>query len=114
MLFAGLILGLSIAVFAFSRSYALSIVMVIIIGIGQTGHGSMGIILVQHVADKEHLGRALSILQMCQAFAGLGTFFVGIIVQLAGAPWTTGVLGLILTLTAVSSLLFVTGLRKLD
>jgi MFS family permease len=114
MLLAGLILGLSITVFAFSRSYALSIVTVIIIGIGQTGHGSMAAILVQHMADKEHLGRTLSILQMCNAFAGLGTFFVGIIIQFAGAPWTIGVLGLILVLTAVSSLLFIPALRKLD
>jgi MFS family permease len=114
MLVAGLILGLSIMVFAFSRSYALSIVMVIIIGIGQTGHGSMGSILVQHLADREHLGRALSIFQMCNAFASLATFLVGIIVQFAGAPWTVGILGSVLVLTSLASLLFLTGLRKLD
>lgn len=114
MLLAGLILGSGITFFAFSRSYALSIVMMIIIGVGQTGHGSMGSILVQHLADKEHLGRSLSILQMCNAFAGLGVFLVGIIVQFAGAPWTMGILGLVLVLTSLSSFLFIPGLRKLD
>ena len=114
MVFAGLILGLSLTVFAVSQSYVLSIVMMIIIGIGQTGHMKMGMILVQYLADKEHLGRAMSILQMCAAFASLSTFIVGIIAKFAGAPRTLVVLGLILMLVAVSSFFFLTRLRKLD
>ena len=45
----------------------------------------LGTILIQTLTDSEYLGRAISILQMCQASANLGTFFVGIIAQFAGA-----------------------------
>jgi MFS family permease len=114
MLLAGLIFGLSISIFAFSQSYALSIVMMIFIGIGQTGHGNMGTILIQHLAEKEHLGRSMSIYFMCNALANLGTFFVGIIAQFIGAPWTIGVMGLVLIFVSFCGLLFVPRLRKLD
>jgi MFS family permease len=114
MLLAGLNLGLALMVFAFSRSYALSIGMMVLMGIGQSGHSNMGMILVQSLADKEHLGRAMSILQMGGASASLGTFFVGIIAEFAGAQWTMGVMGFILFATASSSLLLLRRLRELD
>jgi MFS family permease len=114
ILSSGLILGLALIVFAFSRNYALSIAMVVLMGIGQTGHGQMGVILIQSLAEKEYLGRAMSILQMGAASASLGTFFVGIIAQFAGAPWTTGVMGMGLLAVAVLSLIFLTSLRNLD
>ena len=114
MLSAGLTLGLALTVFAFSRSYPLSITMMVFLGIGQSGSGLMSAILVQSLTEKEYLGRAMSILQMCQASAYLGTFFVGIIAQFAGAQWTIGVMGFILIAIASSSLLFLPRLRKLD
>ena len=114
MLLAGLNLGLALMVFAFSRSYALSIGMMVLMGIGQSGHSNMGMILVQSLADKEHLGRAMSILQMGGASASLGTFFVGIIAEFAGAQWTMGMMGFMLFAAAASSLLFLRRLRNLD
>jgi len=114
MLLSGLTLGLALMVFAFSRSYALSLAMVVLLGIGQNGHSVMGTILIQSLADKEHLGRAMSILQMGSASASLGTFFVGIIAEFAGAQWTVAVMGCVLSIAAISSLLFLTRLRNLD
>jgi MFS family permease len=114
ILTAGITLSLALTVFAFSRSYALSIAMMVLMGIGQTGHSQMAVILVQTLADKEHVGRAMSILQMGGATANLGTFVVGVIAQFAGVQWTMGVMGMILFLAAISSLLFLTQLRKLD
>jgi len=114
MLLAGLNLGLALTVFAFSRSYLLSMGMMIFIGMGQTGHWSMGNILVQTLSDKEYVGRTMSVLLMCQATANLGTFFVGVITQFVGAQRAVGSLGIILVLVAVSSLVFVPRIRKLD
>ena len=45
MLFAGLILGLALTVFAFSRSYLLSIVMMIFHWYRATGHLEYGTII---------------------------------------------------------------------
>jgi MFS family permease len=114
MILAGLALGLALTVFAFSHSYALSIAMMVLMGMGQVGHSNMGTVLVQSLAEKEYLGRSMSILLMGQASANLGTFFVGVIAEFAGAPWTLGVLGMILFSAAASSLIFLTRLRKLD
>ena len=114
MILAGLGLGLALTVFAFSHSYALSIAMMVLMGMGQVGHSNMGTVLVQSLAEKEYLGRSMSILLMGQASANLGTFFVGVIAEFAGAPWTLGVLGMILFTAAASSLIFLTRLRKLD
>jgi len=114
MLFAGLNLGLTLTVFAFSRSYILSIAMMVFIGMGQTGHMSMGTILIQTLSDREYVGRSMSVLLMCQASASLGTFFVGVIAQFAGAQHTVAGLGIVLIFVATGSLLFLPRLRKLD
>ena len=114
MLFAGLILGMAITVFAFSRSYALSIAMMIIIGMGQAGHLNMGTVLLQTLSEEEYVGRVMSILLMSGSIAGLGTFFVGIITQFVGAPIAVGSLGIVLVMVAVGCLIFLPKLRGLD
>jgi MFS family permease len=114
MLFAGIDLGIALTIFAFSHNYALSIGMMVLCGIGQTGHSNMATIMVQGLADKEHLGRAISILQMGSASANLGTFVIGVIAEFAGASWTMGVMGMILFASAVSCMIFLGSLRKLE
>jgi predicted MFS family arabinose efflux permease len=114
MVLAGLNLGMALTVFAFSRSYPLSMAMMVLLGMGQTGHILMGTILLQSLSDREYVGRVMSILLMCGATANLGTFFVGIITQFVGAQVAIGSLGIFLTLVAASSLLFLPLVRKLD
>jgi MFS family permease len=114
MLIAGINLGLALAVFSFSHNYALSIFMMVMCGIGQTGHSNMATIMVQGLTDKEHLGRTMSILQMGSASANLGTFVIGVIAEFAGAPWTMAVMGMILFFSAVSCMIFLSSIRKLD
>ena len=114
MLIAGLILGTAITIFAFSRSYPLSIGMMVIMGMGQTGHILMGSILLQTLSDKEYVGRVMSILLMCGATASLGTFFAGIITQFVGAPIAVGACGILMVLSTVVCLLFLPWTRKID
>jgi predicted MFS family arabinose efflux permease len=114
MLLAGLTLGVALTVFAFSRSYFLSIMMMIFLGIGQSGHWVMGTILVQTLSDQEYVGRTMSVLLMCAATANLGTFFIGIFAQFVGAPLAVGSLGLTLVLVATASIIFLPRIRKLD
>lgn len=114
MLSAGLILGTAITVFAFSRSFPLSIGMMVLIGMGQTGHILMGNILLQTLSDKEYVGRVMSILLMCGATANLGTFFVGVITQFVGAQAAVGSCGIILFIGTIICLLFLPWARKID
>jgi MFS family permease len=114
MLIAGLILGTAITIFAFSRSYPLSIGMMVIMGMGQTGHILMGSILLQTLSDKEYVGRVMSILLMCGATASLGTFFAGIITQFVGAPIAVGACGILMVLSTVVCLAFLPWTRKID
>jgi MFS family permease len=114
MLTAGLVLGMAITTFAFSRSYPLSISMMVFLGMGQTGHILMGNILLQTLSDKEYVGRVMSILLMCGAVANLGTFFVGVITQFVGAQITVGSCGIILIIGALICLIFLPWARKID
>jgi MFS family permease len=114
MIYAGLSLGLALAVFAFSRSYLLSIVMMIFVGMGQTGHIVMGNILLQSLSDKEYVGRVMSVLLMCAATSNLGTFFVGIITQFSNVQIAVGSLGIFLVLVTVACLVFFPWVRNVD
>jgi MFS family permease len=114
MVSAGINLGIAISVFAFSRSYVLSIVMMILIGMGQTGHIVMGSILLQTLSDKEHVGRVMSILMMCGAVANVGTFFVAFLTQFIGAQIAVGSLGVGLVLISGGCLIFLPWLKKID
>jgi MFS family permease len=114
MLMFGLMLGLATIVFAFSRSYLLSIVMAMFLGASQTGHYSLGTILLQDLSASEYIGRTMSLLLMCQAIAFLGTFFMGVIAEFAGVEATVGGMGILLILGTVVSLLFLPWIRNLD
>jgi MFS family permease len=111
MVYAGLNLGIALVVFAFSRSYLLSIGMMILIGMGQAGHIVMGNILIQSISDKEYVGRVMSLLLMCGAASNLGTFFVGIMTQFIGAQIAVGSLGVFLVSIC---LIFLPWIRKID
>ena len=114
MVYAGLNLGIALVVFAFSRSYLLSIGMMILIGMGQAGHIVMGNILIQSISDKEYVGRVMSLLLMCGAASNLGTFFVGIMTQFIGAQIAVGSLGVFLVLVVSICLIFLPWIRKID
>jgi hypothetical protein len=88
--------------------------MMVLIGMGQTGHIVMGSILLQSISDREHVGRVMSILLMCGATASLGTFVVGIMTQFVGAPIAISALGIFMVLVSIVCLIFVPLVRKLD
>jgi MFS family permease len=114
MLVAGLILGLSSIAFAFSRSWPVSIVLMMFVGIGRTAHMIMAITLLQTRTDEQYLGRVMSIIMMNTGIASFGTFLCGVLAETIGAPWAVGGFGTGLVLLSVLGLLFLPTLRKLD
>jgi len=114
MLYAAIGLGLGIIIFAFNKSYVVAIGLAVIMGLGQSGHMTMGTIITQSLTDKEYLGRVLSVLTMSQSIGSLGTFFVGIMAEGMGAPWALSIFGIALFLMGVSVSVIMPKVYKID
>jgi MFS family permease len=111
---SGLLFGLGLVGFAFSRSLYFSLAMMFFVGIGQTGQQLLSTTQVQYHVDASYRGRVLSIMMMGFGMASLGTFFAGILAQTIGPQWSIGGLATVLTMVALVILVFAPRLRKLD
>ncbi len=114
LLVSGLILGVALAGFAFSRSMPHSLALMALVGLGQSGRMTLGVTLLQSYADAEYLGRVMSVNMIDMGLSQLGTFFTGVMAESIGAPWAIGGLAIILCLLSVLALIFVPRLRKLN
>jgi MFS transporter, DHA1 family, staphyloferrin A biosynthesis exporter len=111
---SNLLMGTGLVVFAFSVSWPLSLAMMVIVGIGRIGNNTAGTALLQSLTDPIFLGRVMSIMMLNFGLSSLGTFFAAVLAQTLSAPWAIGGLALVLVGISLSSLLFVSRLRKLD
>lgn len=114
MLISGIIMGLALVGFAFSKWWLVSVFVVIFVGLGQTGHRASGNSLAQNYTEPEYRGRVMSFMMMGIGFSSLGTFFAGVLAETLGIQWAIGSLALILVLTSFSLLVFTSRLRRLD
>jgi MFS family permease len=114
MIVAGCVMGLALLGFAFSRWWALSIVMVIFIGLGQTSHRTSGNALVQTYTEAEYRGRVMSFMMMELGFSSLGTFFAGLLADAFGVQWAIGGLAIALVIMSVIFATTTSRLRKLE
>lgn len=111
---SGLLLGLSLAGFAFSTSWPLSLALMAVIGLAQTGRMTLSSTLVQSYVDNEYMGRVMALYMMQFGFASLSTFLAGILAEGVGVQWAVGSLAIILIAVTLAAVLFVPRLRKLD
>jgi MFS family permease len=114
MLASGIIMGLALVVFAFSKLWLVSVLVVIFIGLGQTGHRTTGNALAQNYTEPEYRGRVMSFMMMGLGFSSLGTFFAGILAEAIGIQWAIGGLAVILVIASAALLIFTPRLRKLE
>jgi len=114
MLISGIIMGLALVGFAFSRWWLVSVFVVIFVGLGQTGHRASGNSLAQNYTEPEYRGRVMSFMMMGIGFSSLGTFFAGVLAETLGIQWAIGGLALILVLVSIALLVFTSRLRRLD
>ena len=114
MLISGIIMGLALVIFAFSHWWIVSVIFVIFVGLGQTGHRSNGNALAQNYTEPEYRGRVMSFMMMGLGFSSLGTFFAGIMAEVIGIQWSIAGLAILLVVMSVALLLFTPRLRKLD
>jgi len=114
MLASGIGLGITLTVFAFSRSWPLSLAMMAIIGAGKIGHMTVGTTLIQTNSEAAYLGRTLSIMQISMGLGGLSSFIVSALAEKIGVEWAIG--GFALALIPISALMIILlpKVRKLD
>ena len=114
LIISNLTLGLALVAFSFSRSWPLSLGLMVFVGIGQIGNNTAGAALLQSHTEPEYLGRVMSIMMMNFGLSSLGTFFAGLAAEGVGAEWAIGSFAAILTFTSVAAFLFVPRLKNLD
>lgn len=114
LLVSNILMGAALAVFAFSESWTLSLIMMILVGAARIGGNTTGNALLQTHTDPEYLGRVMSIMMLNFGLSGLGTFFAGLLAETISAPWAIGGLAMILIVISFLALVFMKGFRRLD
>jgi MFS family permease len=114
MLVSGVIMGLALVGFAFSKWWLISILVVIFVGLGQSAHRTTGNSLAQNYTAPEYRGRVMSFMMMGIGFSSLGTFFAGIMAEAIGIQWAIGGLAVILVAASIALLTFTARLRRLE
>ena len=111
---SGVILGLALTAFAFSKSWPLSLVLIALVGLGQTGRMTLSSTLVQSHVDGEYMGRVMSVFMMQFGFTSFSTFLAGLLTQNVGVQWAIGSFAMLLALISTLVLVFVPRIRRLD
>ncbi len=111
---SGLVLGLALIGFAFSRYWPLSLAMIVFVGLGQTGRMTLSFTLVQSYVDEQYMGRVMSLFMMQFGFTSFSTFLAGVLAEGIGVQLAVGGFAIALALLAALVLLFVPRIRKLD
>jgi MFS family permease len=114
LIISSLVLSLSLIGFSFSSWWYSSLVIVAFVGLGHSGHGTLGATLVQYYVDANYRGRMMSFFMMGMGFSSLGTFFAGVLAEAVGIQWSIGGLAVILALMSITVLAFTPRIRNLD
>jgi MFS family permease len=109
-----LIFSMALAAFAFSPYWILSLILIFIIGIGQTGHVTTGMALTQSMTEPRYMGRVMSLFVMNLGLSGLGTFLAGVLSDRISPQWTIGAFATILSMNSIAALIFAPKIRKLN
>jgi len=111
---SGLVSGLALVVFAFSRSMVLSSVIMAVTGFAGTVNMLASMTLLQAYTDEAYLGRVLSIQMLGMGLGGLGGFITGIMAEHIGVQWSVGSFAIGLAFLSALALLTVPKARRLE
>ena len=114
MIFWGAFVGVSLIAFAASSNYWLTMAIMFVVGIGQTGRMAIGQVLIQTYAADEYRGRVTAVWFMQFSLVQLGTFFVGILAEVLGPQWAIGGLAALMVVTMGFVWVFVPRIRNLE
>jgi MFS family permease len=114
ILCGGLLSGASLVFFAFSRSWGLSLGLIVFIGLGQTIRGTVSSALLQSYTRPEFMGRVMSILMMQWGVMSLCTFGAGLLAEIVPVQRVVGGFAVALIIVSILSLFFIPRIRRLD
>ncbi len=109
---AGVAVGVSLALFAFSTTLIIALLFLVAVGFMTDGYFTINRILVMQETDKAFYGRVMSIYMMTWSLMPLSLVPMGIAVDHVGAPLTVGVSGLLLATFVAGVTLFYPSLRR--
>lgn len=114
LLLSGVIMGVAVMVFAWSRSWYLSLAMMPIAGLGPTMHMTMTATIIQYYVKPDYRGRMQSFVTMSTGLAGFGAFMAGVLAGVVGVQWAVGGMAIFLTVMSVVYIIFVRRVTRLD
>jgi MFS family permease len=114
LLMSGLLLGMALTVFSFSRSWVLSLIIIIFVGMGQAGRMALGNTLVQYYVDPDFRGRVMSIYVMEFGLTSFGGAAAGLLTDAFGPTVGLGGFSIALVVVCILALFFLRRLRQLD
>jgi len=111
---SGFVSGLALIIFAFSSSWALSLAVIVFVGLGQSIRATTGGALLQSYAKPDYMGRVMSIFMMQWGLMSLCTFFAGILAELVAVQWVVGGLALLLIILSTLTISLIPRIRQLE
>ncbi|MFC2011003.1 MFS transporter [Chloroflexota bacterium] len=114
LLGSGIILGLALAGFSFSSSWPLSLALIVLVGLGQTGRMTLGNTLLQYYVEDDYRGRVMSIYMMEFGLMSFGAFTAGVLTEVMGPQLALGGFAIMLVFLSIMALVFVPRLRRLE
>ncbi len=114
LLISGIIMGAALIAFAISTSWALSLVIMASVGLGQSGRMTLSNTLVQYYVADEYRGRVMSIYQMNFGFTAFGVFAAGLMAESMGVQWALGGFAGALVMLSAVAIFVVPRIRRLD
>ncbi|MBI4329107.1 MAG: MFS transporter [Chloroflexi bacterium] len=114
-LVGGVLLGLALAGFSFSGTWALSLVLIALVGVGQTIRMTLANTLLQYYVADEYRGRVMSLYMMEFGLTSFGVFFAAILADTSlGVQWSVGGLAILLIAMSLLFIAFSPRIRRLD
>ncbi len=114
LLGSGFLAGAALLVFAFSTNWALSLVMMVLVGITNSLRNTIGSTTLQSNTEPAFMGRISSFISIQFYLASIFTFLAGILMQVVKIQWVIGGLAIMLIAFTAFMLIFSHTLRRLD
>ena len=106
LILSSLLSGIGLLLVALIPIYSAAAVIMIILGMGDSGRMALNQTLLIEMSDNEYRGRVMSIFMLNFGFMPLGTFPAGLMIDYLGGQAVIGMMGF--ALVAVTVLIFVT------
>ncbi|MDA1095728.1 MAG: MFS transporter [Chloroflexi bacterium] len=114
LLASGVVMGASLTAFSFSPTFSMALIMIVVVGIGQTGRMTLANTLLQYYVANAYRGRVMSVYMMEWGLSSFGVFFTAILADAVSPQIAIGGLAIALTVLSALSIVFVPRLRRLD